>query len=71
MALAHSGAARTATLLADVESEYDVLNVEKLNSLTEAHPSVKIKLLTNLALRYAEKMRTANRQFSALELYGG
>ena len=66
--LAISGSAvRSASVVADAACVYDALSLVKLDHLTQARPSIRIKLLHNLSLQLVAKLRHANRQLNALE----
>lgn len=60
-------AVRSATVVADTECVFDILSLRKLDELTRTSPSIRIKLLHNLSLQLAAKVRHTNRQLEALE----
>jgi glutaminase len=60
-------APRSAMIVADTEVICDVLPLYDFDVLGTAHPSIKIKLLENLALGLCRKLRKANRELTTLE----
>ena len=66
MAMAGS-VVRSATIIADTASVYDILPLRKLDALTRTEPSIRIKLLHNLSQQLSAKLRQTNRQIEALE----
>ena len=61
------GAPRSATVVADVDSECDILSLDDFNRLTEADPRIKIEVLKNLCVGFAGKLRETNRHLSVFD----
>jgi len=60
-------APRSAMIVADTDVECDLLGMDDLEELGDAHPAIKIRLLQNLCLALSRKLRKANRELSLLE----
>jgi len=60
-------APRSATVVADVETECDLLGLDDFERLSASHPNVKIKLLENLSLILSRRLRKANRELSLFD----
>jgi hypothetical protein len=65
--VAGHGRLRSATLTADEELVCYVLDDAHFRALTEEHPSIAIRLLTNLSRELSRRLRKANAMISQLE----
>ena len=61
------GAPRSATVIADADSECDILSLDEFDRLTVTHPRIKIAVLKNLCLGISARLREANHQLSIFE----
>jgi CRP-like cAMP-binding protein len=61
------GVPRSASVVADVDVECDVLGLADFDQLTGAHPQIKIKTLRQLCLGLTGRLREANRYLSVLD----
>jgi glutaminase len=61
------GAPRSASVVADVESECDVLSLDDFDQLTGVNPRIKIEVLKNLCLGFSHKLREANRRLNVFD----
>ena len=60
-------APRSATILADMEVECEMLSLERFEELQRSAPRICIQLLTNLGRSLSQKLRKANRELAVLE----
>jgi glutaminase len=60
-------APRSAMIVADTKVTCDVLPLRDFEALGTTHPTIKIKMLENLALGLCRKLRKANRELTVLE----
>jgi glutaminase len=60
-------APRSAMIVADSEVQCDLMSLEALQALDAREPTIKIKLLENLALGLCGKLRKANRELALFE----
>ena len=58
---------RSAAVTADTEVECDLLKLADFERLSESHPSIKLVLLRNLALRLSRNLRKRNQEFSVFD----
>ena len=58
---------RSATVVADIETECDLLGLDDFDRLGALYPKIKIKLLENLSLILARRLRKANRELSLFD----
>ncbi|HTR40716.1 MAG TPA: glutaminase A [Pseudomonadales bacterium] len=61
------GEPRSANIVADCHVECHSLSLENFIALGQRHPGIKIKLLEQISLDLARKLRKANRELSVLE----
>ncbi len=61
-------APRSALVAADEKTRCWIISPEDFDSLGDNHPKLKIKLLENLAMMFAARLRKANREIAALEV---
>jgi len=60
-------APRSATIIADTDTECDLLKLEDFDRLGISHPAIKIKLLESLSLVLSRRLRKANRELSLFD----
>jgi glutaminase len=60
-------APRSATIIADTDTQCDLLRLEDFDQLDISHPGIKIKLLQNLSLVLSRRLRKANRELSLFD----
>jgi glutaminase len=60
-------APRSATIIADTQTECDVLHLRDFEELGRSNPDIKIKLLQNLTLILSRRLRKANRELSLFD----
>jgi len=61
------GAPRSALIVADTDTECDMLSQADFDQLGVLHPATKIKLLKNLTLNLSHRLRKANRELSLFD----
>jgi len=61
------GARRSAEVVADEDTECDLLTVDDFNKLVDSHPRIKITILRNLNLAFCRKLRKANRELGIFD----
>jgi glutaminase len=60
-------APRSAMVVADSEVECQLLKLDDFENLSRTHPSIKIKLLENLALGLSSRLRKLHREFNVFD----
>ena len=60
-------APRSAAITGETDVECDILKLDEIEPLAQAHPRIKIVLFTNMALGIADRLRKATRAMSVFD----